>query len=283
MSGRTTTLLPHQLPDTYSMTCEGKCLEPVYLDGCRLHFSRTDVCKPGDYVALFLRPECVQPGEHQILVKRLVLSSVGADYWNEPDKWVNHSGLAPVVIVEMHNPIRKLYINPSDLLGMHKCLGELPAHMRPYRVSEDEVRAKYEMRIAASASAPSLPSLEGIDNTYGIEFSGNEFEPRFSDGDMLIFDQAELVRRGDIVAVWLKPELVPAGSQQVSIYRVQTPLPASLKLPFTLAEGSECCPVLIVEGKNPDGIAALPANRLLGVHRMTGVLHRPDEVEGGQS
>lgn len=269
----------HRLPDTYCMICEGKCLEPVYLDGCRLHFSRTEVCKPGDYVALFLRPECVRPGEHQILVKRLVLSSVGAEYWNAPDTWVNRGGLAPVVIVEMHNPDRTLYLHPRNLLGMHKCLGELPAHMKPFKVSDDEVRANYEMRIAASASAPSFQSPDEIDNVYGIEFSGHEFEPRFSDGDMLIFDKAGTVRQGDIVAVWLRPELVTAGGQQLSIFRVQTPLPSSLKLPFMLAEGSECCPVLIVEGKNPDGIAALPANRLLGVHRLTSVCKR----EGGQS
>lgn len=132
-------------------------------------------------------------------------------------------------------------------------------------------------------ATPIVLSLDGVETVYGLVFSGNEFEPRFSDGDTLIFDKSQPVTQGNTVAVWLRPELVKAGRSQVSVYRVQTPLPPSLELPLNLAEGSEICPVLIVEGVKPAALAALPANRLLGVHRLVSVVRREDETAGGQS
>ena len=113
----TTTLLPDELPETYCMECEGTCLEPFVMDGTKLLFSRDECYKPGDLVCLFFRPEVVKPGEHQLLVKKLVLAPPHR-FWKDPSCNAG-SNIKPVVIVEMLNPRKMLYINPDALLGIH--------------------------------------------------------------------------------------------------------------------------------------------------------------------
>jgi hypothetical protein len=147
----TTTLHPEELPEHYAMDCEGTCLEPMVMDGTKLLFSRDERYMPGDLVALYFRPEIVKPGEHQVLVKKLVLG-VPHRFWKDPSCNAG-SNIKPVVIVEMLNPRKMIYINPDALLGIHKCLGPVPADMTTYKVTEDEVRAM-RPRIAASASMP---------------------------------------------------------------------------------------------------------------------------------
>lgn len=125
-------------------------------------------------------------------------------------------------------------------------------------------------------------SFDDLSATYGLTYSGNEFEPEFRNGDTLVFDSAEKPRAGDIVAIWLRPEHVREGRSQVAIYRVHMPLPPGCTLPFTLAEGSECEPVLILNSPvDPKRTIAIPASRLLAVHCKTAVFFRESEGEEG--
>jgi hypothetical protein len=147
----TTRLLPDELPETYCMECDGTCLEPMIMDGTMLMFSRDEQYMPGDLVCLFLRPEVVKPGEHQLLVKKLVLAPPHR-FWKDPSCSAG-SNIKPVVIVEMLNPRRMLYINPDALLGIHKCIGPVPDGMGTYKVTDEDVRSE-RAKIAASASMP---------------------------------------------------------------------------------------------------------------------------------
>lgn len=135
----TTTLHPDEFPQRYSMICDGKCLEPEVSDGTKLLFSRDERYRPGDLVCLIIRPELVKPGEHQLLVKKLVLGPPHA-FWRDPSCNAS-SNIKPTVIVEMLNPRKMLYIRPDALLGIHKCLGPVPASMKTYVASDEEIRA----------------------------------------------------------------------------------------------------------------------------------------------
>jgi hypothetical protein len=135
----TTLLRPEEFPEQYAMICEGTCLEPEVMDGAKLLFSRDQQYHSGDLVCLHFRPEIVKPGDHQVLVKKLVFAPPHA-FWRDPSCNAR-SNIAPTVIVEMLNPRKMLYIRPDALLGIHRCLGHVPATMRTYRVSDEEVRA----------------------------------------------------------------------------------------------------------------------------------------------
>lgn len=134
----TTTILPDEMPDKYVMICDGLCLEPEIRDGQKLLFSRNELYKTGDFVVIFLKPELVPKGNHQMLVKKLIIAPPPA-YWG--DRLNRGSNIAPVVIVEMLNPHKIMYFNPNSLLGLHKCLGPVPVGLKTHRVTAREVKA----------------------------------------------------------------------------------------------------------------------------------------------
>jgi hypothetical protein len=136
MPKRTTTLHPAGLPERYCMQAEGTCMEPVYMDGSKLLFSNVEPYRYGDDVAIWLRPECVRPGEHQILIKRLVMAP-RREFWFSNSR--NTIGNLPAtVLVEMLNPRRIIQFDPTAILGIHKCLGLVPAGMKTFKISDGE-------------------------------------------------------------------------------------------------------------------------------------------------
>ena len=136
----TTTILPDEMPDQYVMICDGPCMEPEIHDGQKLLFSRAERYKTGDFVVIFRKPELVPKGDHQLLVKKLIIAPPPA-YWR--DGKVNRSGgIRPVVIVEMLNPHKIMYFDPSDHLGLHRCLGPVPVGLKTFRVTDREVKAE---------------------------------------------------------------------------------------------------------------------------------------------
>lgn len=141
MSRLTFDIHPRDFPDLYCMTAEGACLDPQIMDGSKLMFSRTEQYKPGDFVAIFKRPEFVAPGEHQVVIKKLVIAP-RAEYWTDPANFRGIGNLGAVVIAQMFNPGRVLYFDPDTLQGIHKCLGPVPEGQRTHIIKDDEVRRR---------------------------------------------------------------------------------------------------------------------------------------------
>jgi hypothetical protein len=130
----TTTLAPWEGPDQFAMTGCGVCMQPEIIDGTPLLFDRTAPVEPGDIVAIWFQPECTPPGEHQILIKRLVRGL-------PPGMPLpgNRSSAASIR-VRMLNPYREWGIPVRRLLGLIRCMGPVPAHVRRIRLSDDEMR-----------------------------------------------------------------------------------------------------------------------------------------------
>jgi hypothetical protein len=130
----TTTLAPWEGPEQFSMVGCGVCMQPEIMDGTPLLFDRTASVRTGDIVAVWLRPECTPPGEHQILIKRLVRGlPIGMTLPG------NRSSSASIR-VRMLNPYREWEIPVRSLLGLIRCMGPVPAHIRRIRLSDDEMR-----------------------------------------------------------------------------------------------------------------------------------------------
>jgi len=144
----TTDLHPEEMPPIYCMQTMGVCMEPVYPEGCKLLFSSSEPYRYGDDVAVFLRPECVRPGEHQIIVKRLVVAPRHG-FWRRD--YISNGNIAPTIIVEMLNPRKMLYIEPANVMGVHKCLGLVPEGHRTFKVSDDWVRQQAASRATEEA------------------------------------------------------------------------------------------------------------------------------------
>lgn len=132
-------LHPDELPEICALICEGDCMLPDIASGAKLVFSRTQLYKSGDLVALWKRPDLLKPTEHQVIVKRLVLppsdfAKLGVE--RHPD-----SNVDPLVVVEMSNPRKQFAYSVSHLQAIHRCLGPVPKGVETYPVDDAEARA----------------------------------------------------------------------------------------------------------------------------------------------
>jgi len=139
----TTTLAPWEGPEQFSIVGCGVCMQPEIMDGTPLLFDRSGPVREGDLVAVWRRPEWTPQGECQILIKRLVRGL--------PSGMVlpgNRSSRASIR-VRMLNPLREWDIPVGSLLGLIRCMGPVPAHIRRIRLSDEEMRQTFEPRTAA--------------------------------------------------------------------------------------------------------------------------------------
>jgi hypothetical protein len=127
---RTTILLAKEMPERYCMRIEGNCLEPIFFDeDPMLIDSKADVSN-GDFVAIWRRRDLVKPGEHQIIIKRLIRFDVVNGKWS--------------AIVEMLNPQVWFAIPYRSIEAIHRCVGLVPKNMKRYRVTDEKWLGKRE-------------------------------------------------------------------------------------------------------------------------------------------
>lgn len=147
MFKRRTDLHPDECPEVYAMQCEGHCLTPVFMDGAKLKFSKSEPYRNGDYVAIWIKPEFVPEGDHQVIVKRLVMAPPAEYFRRGPSMYV---GCKPVLLAEFHYPHhQRIRFDPEKIMGIHKCLGEVTQPTT--KVRTDALKGEHSMRIAASA------------------------------------------------------------------------------------------------------------------------------------
>jgi hypothetical protein len=111
-------------PERYAMIASGASLWPKIKEGAVLAFSKSEAYAPGDFVAIYRRPELMAPGLWPVIIKRLVLAP--PPYVRFP--WEEHpdSTVHAYVVVEMFNPRQQLLIPCNEILAIHKCLGPVP-------------------------------------------------------------------------------------------------------------------------------------------------------------
>lgn len=114
---------PETLPDQYIVYCSGDCMAPAIPDGAPV-LVKHETPKAGDLAVLFFKPEHVPAGEHQAILKRMVLDV--PPYVKFPFKEHPDSNVHALVVVEMDNPPKQFAYKAERLLGIHKCLGRLP-------------------------------------------------------------------------------------------------------------------------------------------------------------
>jgi hypothetical protein len=143
---------PANLPARYALQCDGSCMEPVIPDGTVVQFSSAQAWGAGDIVNIWLRPETVPPGEHQVIVKRVV---TGRSDWPQlPYKHHPGSDIAPPsLVVEMLNPRRLFAIPYEAILAVHKFIGTQPPAAKPLSATRFELSAVFLDPLVADAFA----------------------------------------------------------------------------------------------------------------------------------
>lgn len=106
---------------------------------------------------------------------------------------------------------------------------------------------------------------------YAIIAEGTCMLPTIPDGAHCAFTTIGEPRPGDLVALWFRPETVPAGEHQVRIKRLVHPLPRFVRLPYREHPESRLHPLVIVEMINPRRQFGIPCGHLLAIHRFLGL------------
>jgi len=106
------------IPDLFAMKLSGSCLAPVLMDGDEIVFTRAQAPKAGDIAIFILRPEGVQEGGFQCLIKRLAIDIppwVTFPWRDRPT-----SDVRAAVIAKQTNPPRQYMIKCEHLLAVLK-------------------------------------------------------------------------------------------------------------------------------------------------------------------
>jgi hypothetical protein len=122
-----TTIDPTTLPERYILIVDGACLEPAIPNGSKVLIERDGKIGPGDLAVMYFKPDRIPRGEGNSSLKRVVMPP--PHYVKFP--WREHpkSEVHALVIVEMTNPRRQFAVRCDHLLGIHKCLGRMPADL----------------------------------------------------------------------------------------------------------------------------------------------------------
>lgn len=99
-------------------------MEPIFFDDDPLLIDTTKAPALDDFVAVWRRRELVRPGEHQIIVKRLLCFGK-----------INE---AESVMLEMLNPQVRIVLPLSGIEAIHTCLGRVPNETKRVKFTDEE-------------------------------------------------------------------------------------------------------------------------------------------------
>lgn len=101
---------PADMPDLYALTGQGRCMEPLYMDGATLVGDKREKPEPGDVVIVHFHRDAARRYGFPGWIKRLV------HVWPL-------QGEEALITLEQLNPPRRYLVPEGDVAAMHKCVG----------------------------------------------------------------------------------------------------------------------------------------------------------------
>jgi hypothetical protein len=119
--------------------------------------------------------------------------------------------------------------------------------------------------------------------TYIMEVVGDNLRPLVGSGATLLFSKVEKPAKGDLVAIYFRPdlpELKQPGAIPMIVKRLTwSSLPPSGRLPYKSKRKSGT-PTIFCEGTDPAERLSIPADKLMAVHKCVGI---QPQFSSGQS
>jgi hypothetical protein len=125
--------------------------------------------------------------------------------------------------------------------------------------------------IAAKPDLSTVPDFSTVPEFYGMQAVGDCLVPLVEDGAQLVFSQTARPEPGDLVAVYLRPELARPGGVAAVVKRLAFSLPGFCTFPYTPNPGDNVVPVVICESLNPPCRHTISADKLQTVHKCVGI------------
>ncbi|MCC7275808.1 MAG: S24 family peptidase [Alphaproteobacteria bacterium] len=144
---------------------------------------------------------------------------------------------------------------------------ESPAPLPPDHPSR--IDAPPATRLNAALDPREMPEI------YAMRVTGTCMEPAIPHGSYLKFSAGELPVPGDLVNLFIRPELVAPGRPQALLKRLVMGPPPWVTFPYHEPAGDAGRAVVIVEQLSPLGFHTFRAADLLGMHRCVGIVSPP--------
>lgn len=142
---------PDEMADIYAASGSGNCMVPLIAGDAMLAFDKREAIAPGDIVVLWFTPAAALRYGFPGWVKRLITPLPPA-------------GMVGLISVEMLNPHRRFVIRSTDVLAVHKCVGEAsPSSHGKARLASVGLRGLPSVQSPVESRQTEGPRLELFD------------------------------------------------------------------------------------------------------------------------
>ena len=139
------------------------------------------------------------------------------------------------------------------------------------------------------ARKPAQPFLDPatLPDEYAMRVKGDCLSPAIKEGDAVVVDKRLPYAAGDLVVIYMRPELVGKGEMGIYVKRLVMSVAPYVKFPWREHPDSTVHVVVIIEQDNPRRQYVITADRILAMHRCLGVagaevrLVKPAKVAAG--
>jgi len=147
--------------------------------------------------------------------------------------------------------------------------------------------AKGAKRYSTPKADPAFLHPASLPDKFALRVVGDCLAPLIKEGDAVVVDKQLPYAAGDLVVIFMRPELVKPGELGIYVKRIVMNMMQGVTFPYVAHPDSNVIPVIIVEQDNPRRQYTITADRILAIHRCLGAagadvrLIKPAKVAAG--
>jgi hypothetical protein len=123
----------------------------------------------------------------------------------------------------------------------------------------------------AARTAPPAIDPATFPDRYALTIHGDCLTPTVRHGDEAIFTKLEKPAAGDLVVIWLRPDLVKPGEPPCMLKRLVLAPPSFVKaFPWTDHPASDVRALIVIEQLNPPQRFSIMCADIVALHRFVG-------------
>ena len=132
--------------------------------------------------------------------------------------------------------------------------------------------------------APPIADLSAFPDEYAMRVTGTCMEPLLLEKTKVVFSKTAQWKVGDIVAVWIRPEVLRPGDLQASVKKLTMAPPFYVRsFPFKDHPESDVAAVICVESLNPRRRLIAQCADILAIHKLVATVNVGEEIMSAAS
>jgi hypothetical protein len=144
--------------------------------------------------------------------------------------------------------------------------------------------AGISLSTAQRPKAAPIADLSAFPDEYALRVTGTCMEPLLADKCAAVFSKTAKWKVGDIVAVWMRPEVLGPGDLQASVKKLTMAPPFYVRgFPYNEHPESNVNALMCVESLNPRRRLIARCADILAIHKLVTVVNDGEEITSSAS